>query len=116
MKLEDMAPPLSLQMKRIIDAWSPVSSSSLETQDAGDRRAADFGEQTYARLREQAASNRVAGEANRAKVERVMAEHTGPERLTAKLIQKKLGSDFQLAIRTIQDHMKIINARSSAPR
>jgi hypothetical protein len=114
----DAPPPLSWQMQAILDAWSPPPlPSSPENQKAGEtERGAEFGTRTYARLNEQAALNHAKGEARRAMIERIMAEHTGPERLTAKLIQQKLGGDPPPSIRTIQDHMKIINARSSASR
>ena len=78
--------------------------------------AEEFGEKTYARLREQAIQNRAEKEARLPAVRRIMAEHAGPERLIAEVVRQKLSNVFQLSVRTIQIYMKEINAESSASR
>jgi hypothetical protein len=63
---------------------------------------------------EQTARNRDEARARRAEIERIIAEHLGPRRLTAKLIQHRLSGDLPLSIRAIQRHMQKINAKSES--
>jgi hypothetical protein len=76
----------------------------------------EVGAKVLRNLDAQAVRNRAAGEARRAQIRRIMIEHTGPDRLTAKLIRQRLSCDPPISIRAIQDHMKIINAESSVSR
>jgi hypothetical protein len=67
-----------------------------------------------ATLAVQAERRHQASLALRSEIESIMAAHTG--RLTAKRICQLLGRDPSPSIRTIQDHMREINAASSVPR
>jgi hypothetical protein len=87
----------------------------MTRERAGPLTAAEIGAMALATLAEQTARNRAEGDARRATIRRIMAEHTGPDRLTAVRVREKL-SGVPLSVRAIQDHMKIINAESSASR
>lgn len=52
----------------------------------------------------------------RSEIVSVLAANLGPERLTAKRICQLLARDPPPSIRTIQDHVREINAASSVPR
>jgi hypothetical protein len=79
-------------------------------------RAEQIGAKVLATLAAQAARRRQAGIALRGAIQAVMATHSGPERLTAKRIRNLLDREPLPSIRTIQDHMREINAASSVPR
>jgi hypothetical protein len=78
--------------------------------------AAEIGAKILATLAAQAERRRQESAALRSEIQSLMAAHPGPERLTAKRICELLGRRPAPSIRTIQDHMREINAASSVPR
>lgn len=67
-------------------------------------------------LAAQAETRRQDSLALRSEIESLMAAHVGPEKLTAKHVCKLLARNPAPKIRTIQGHMKEINAASPVPR
>ena len=80
------------------------------------KSAAEIGAATLARLAAQATANREAGAALRAEIRAVMEAHVGPDRLTAKRVLEKLSRRPLPSVRRVQEHMRAIDAESSAPR
>lgn len=59
----------------------------------------------------QAARNRAAGEALGAEILRIMTEHAGTKRMTAKLVQANLSCTPRPLLRTIQRHMRKVKTK-----
>lgn len=71
---------------------------------------------TLGRLAQQAARNRSLSQALRQEIRAVMARSAGLERLTGALVLTRLARRPLPSLRSVQEHMKEINAESSASR
>jgi hypothetical protein len=77
---------------------------------------AEIGTKVLAILAAQAERRRQESAALHREIALLMAVHTGSERLPAKRVRKLLCRCPSPSLRTIQDHMRQINAASPVPR
>ena len=76
----------------------------------------EIGRAVLERLAAQAAANRAAGDLLRAEVSAVLAQQQPGQRLTAKLVLRRLPTRSAASVRRVQEVMRELRAQSSASR